>query len=215
MNSRIALVIKTKNITPAEMADQIGVQRSGVSHILNGRNKPSLDFVQKLLRKYPDISMNWLLFGEGPMMNPYNKNTGQYISNTPSSGRMNEEKAENQSISEEKSKEKPSQEILRDRVSGERRQASLMDLFNGPLEAADNQSDYDQEPDEEFIEPKRGVIRNEKQLDEEILLPDSESNYEAPRPVYEDKPKNRQNSRRVTKIVIFYSDKSFAEYHPE
>ena len=65
------MVLKAKNISPAQLADDLGVQRSGISHILNGRNKPSLDFVQKLIRLYPDISMQWLLFGEGPMMNPY------------------------------------------------------------------------------------------------------------------------------------------------
>lgn len=71
MNSRISLVLKAKNITPAQLADELGVQRSGISHILNGRNKPSLDFIQKLLKRYPDISMSWLMFGDGPMMNPY------------------------------------------------------------------------------------------------------------------------------------------------
>lgn len=71
MIDRITLILKAKNITPAQLADDLKVQRSGISHILNGRNKPSLDFIQKILRKYPDISMPWLLFGEGPMMNQF------------------------------------------------------------------------------------------------------------------------------------------------
>ncbi|HLO92179.1 MAG TPA: helix-turn-helix transcriptional regulator [Lentimicrobium sp.] len=71
MNSRISLVLKAKNISPAQLADELGVQRSGISHILNARNKPSLDFIQKLLKRYPDISMSWLMFGDGPMMVPY------------------------------------------------------------------------------------------------------------------------------------------------
>ncbi|NTW24778.1 MAG: helix-turn-helix transcriptional regulator, partial [Lentimicrobium sp.] len=71
MNSRIALVLKAKNISPSTLADDLGVQRSGISHILNGRNKPSLEFIQKLIKLYPDISIQWILFGEGQMMNPY------------------------------------------------------------------------------------------------------------------------------------------------
>lgn len=45
----------------AQLADQIGVQRSSFSHILNGRNKPSADFISKLLQSYPDLNANWLL----------------------------------------------------------------------------------------------------------------------------------------------------------
>jgi hypothetical protein len=44
------------------------VQRSGVSHILTGRNKPSLDFISKILSSYPELDSDWLLFGKGQMM---------------------------------------------------------------------------------------------------------------------------------------------------
>ncbi len=49
------------------MAEDISVQPSGISHILSGRNKPSLDFILKMLEKYPFLSTEWLLFGKGPM----------------------------------------------------------------------------------------------------------------------------------------------------
>lgn len=68
MKDRIHLLIKSKNFTAAQFADEIGVQKSGVSHILSGRNNPSLDFIQKILTRFPDISTDWLLFGKGPMM---------------------------------------------------------------------------------------------------------------------------------------------------
>lgn len=45
----------------------IGVQRSSISHILSGRNRPSLDFVQKILKVFPDIRSEWLVMGKGPM----------------------------------------------------------------------------------------------------------------------------------------------------
>ena len=69
MISRIQLILKTKNISPSQFADQIQVQRSGVSHILSGRNNPSLDFILKILRTYPEIDADWLLFGKGQMVN--------------------------------------------------------------------------------------------------------------------------------------------------
>lgn len=49
------------------MAEDIQVQPSGISHILSGRNKPSLDFILKMLEKYPFLSTEWLLFGKGSM----------------------------------------------------------------------------------------------------------------------------------------------------
>lgn len=49
------------------MAEDIRVQPSGISHILSGRNKPSLDFILKMLEKYPYLSTEWLLFGKGSM----------------------------------------------------------------------------------------------------------------------------------------------------
>ena len=46
-------------------ADKIGVQRSSISHILSGRNKPSLDFVLKITTEFKDVDINWLLEGKG------------------------------------------------------------------------------------------------------------------------------------------------------
>jgi transcriptional regulator with XRE-family HTH domain len=69
MINRIQLILKTKNISPSQFADQIQVQRSGVSHILSGRNNPSLDFILKILRTFPEIDADWLLFGKGQMNN--------------------------------------------------------------------------------------------------------------------------------------------------
>lgn len=67
MRERIIEFLKSENKTSAQFADEIGVQPSGVSHILSGRNKPSLDFVLKMLKKYKFLSTEWLLFGKGTM----------------------------------------------------------------------------------------------------------------------------------------------------
>jgi transcriptional regulator with XRE-family HTH domain len=67
MKDRIILLIKAKNYTAAQFADEIGVQKSGISHIISGRNNPSLDFVQKILQRFPEVNMDWLIMGKGPM----------------------------------------------------------------------------------------------------------------------------------------------------
>lgn len=66
MIERIQELLKAKNLTPSQFADEIGIQRSGMSHLLSGRNKPSLEFVYKVLRRYPEINAEWLIRGNSP-----------------------------------------------------------------------------------------------------------------------------------------------------
>lgn len=68
MIERILLILKTKNISPSQFADEINVQRSNISHIISGRNKPSLEFVKKILDRYKEINTEWLINGVGPML---------------------------------------------------------------------------------------------------------------------------------------------------
>lgn len=68
MLDRIKRFIETQNMTASGFANVIGVQRSSVSHILSGRNKPSLDFILKLKEHFPDLNLDWLLFGSGPIL---------------------------------------------------------------------------------------------------------------------------------------------------
>lgn len=62
---RFKEILEDNNITASALADDLEIQRSSISHLLSGRNKPSLDFILKLLSKYPDINMYWLLNGAG------------------------------------------------------------------------------------------------------------------------------------------------------
>jgi transcriptional regulator with XRE-family HTH domain len=67
MKERIIEFLKAENKSSAQLAEEIGVQPSGISHIISGRNNPSLDFVMKMLEKYKFLSTEWLLFGKGNM----------------------------------------------------------------------------------------------------------------------------------------------------
>ncbi len=67
MKDRILAFLQNENKSYAQFAEEIGVQPSGISHILSGRNNPSLDFVTKMLHRYSSLSSEWLLFGKGPM----------------------------------------------------------------------------------------------------------------------------------------------------
>jgi len=68
MKEQLIKIMTHFNISSTRFADEIGVQRSSVSHILSGRNKPSYDFIIKILEKYPSINSLWLLTGKGIMI---------------------------------------------------------------------------------------------------------------------------------------------------
>ena len=67
MRSRLKKWMEHKNLISSELADNIGVNRATISHILSGRNNPSIDILQRLLNTYPDLNSNWLITGIGYM----------------------------------------------------------------------------------------------------------------------------------------------------
>ncbi len=65
MKHRIEYLIEELQMTNAKFAEEINVPKSIISHILTGRNKPSLEFITKILTKFKNINPEWLLFGKG------------------------------------------------------------------------------------------------------------------------------------------------------
>jgi len=66
--NRLIKFINYLGISNSALADEIDVQRSGISHILSGRNKPSLEFLHKLFSKYPELNSEWLIMNRGKML---------------------------------------------------------------------------------------------------------------------------------------------------
>ncbi|WP_338877119.1 helix-turn-helix transcriptional regulator [Spirosoma sp. SC4-14] len=61
INDKIKQILIDKNLTPSYFADEIGVQRSSISHILSGRNRPSFDIIQKIIRRFPELGYEWIM----------------------------------------------------------------------------------------------------------------------------------------------------------
>jgi len=68
MIDRIKQTIEYSQLSASAFADTIGISRSGLTHLLTGRNQPSLDVARKILAKYPEISTEWLIMGMGDML---------------------------------------------------------------------------------------------------------------------------------------------------
>ena len=73
MKDRIAKIIEEEGLSATRFAEEIGVQASSISHIVSGRNKPSTDFLMKLLERFRGLNAEWLLTGRGNMFKGENE----------------------------------------------------------------------------------------------------------------------------------------------
>ncbi len=79
INKRIEIIRNHYDLTNTEFADKINVQPSSLSHIFSGRNKPSIDFILKLKIAFPDVSLDWIIIGEGSLIN----NSSEILHSSP------------------------------------------------------------------------------------------------------------------------------------
>ena len=97
--NRLKEIIQHHQLSASQFADSIGVQRSSISHILSGRNKPSLDFILKVTNTYTDVDIYWLLNGKGSF--PKSSSSPTIAGNSPalSSPNNNPESVNHKKIS--------------------------------------------------------------------------------------------------------------------
>lgn len=65
---RLNQVIEYYGIRVADLADRLQIQRSTLSHLFAGRNKPGFEFLERLAAAFPDLSLNWVVTGKGEML---------------------------------------------------------------------------------------------------------------------------------------------------
>lgn len=78
---RLEIILDYYSLTASSFADKINVQRSSLSHLLSGRNKPSLDFIMKIIEVFPEVDLYWILNGKGSF--PKNTNEASPLFETP------------------------------------------------------------------------------------------------------------------------------------
>ncbi len=90
LNNKIKNILLIKDMSPSRFADEIGVQRSSISHILSGRNKPSLEIVQKIVKRFPELGFDWIIDeddqaddDEQPVDKPITKSVNADVEITP------------------------------------------------------------------------------------------------------------------------------------
>ncbi|MBC7844880.1 MAG: helix-turn-helix transcriptional regulator [Flavobacterium sp.] len=80
---RLEIILDYYSLNASSFADKIGVQRSSLSHLLSGRNKPSLDFILKILDVFPEVDLYWVLNGKGTFPKSESENNINLSTSTP------------------------------------------------------------------------------------------------------------------------------------
>lgn len=200
MIERINQILKVRSLTSRQFAEEIGIQPSGMSHILSGRNRPSLDFIIKVINRYPDINISWLVFGTGDMFTNVNlpKNQPSIDNNPTLFPELSQPMVEDinnlpqQQSDVENNGEK---QVINAEKTMSDTNLNATDSFNGDnlseerLAKTDESGLSAQSNDKTVASSNVDLASNNKSL--------------------------ASNSKTIDRIVVFYSDRTFVEYIPE
>lgn len=156
MKDRIRQIMENENMNPARFADSLNIGRAVISHILNGRNNPSLEVITRILTEMPHISADWLISGKGSM---YKDEIPKYSI---------EEKTDLQNF--------PG------------------DLFSQSYTEPDNEPEKNEYENLEELKPEQNTANNI--VNERII--------------YKERP-----SKKISKIIIYYSDSTYETFESE
>ncbi len=138
---RLETIFDYYGLSASSFADKINVQRSSISHLLSGRNKPSLDFILKVIESFPEVELLWLLNGKGNFPKGENSNS-EKIDTTPISKIENEEEINSPDLF---SNNVPISENVKNPVfENSSKNFSNTEVFNTPLNTLIDNSDIEQ-----------------------------------------------------------------------
>ena len=193
MNRRFQTILDLENLSPAQLADRLGVQRSGISHILSGRNKPSFELLQRVVQSFPEISAEWLITGNGKPLKEQNQAaTSGATSSATSSAANSRSSGTTPSIS-------PST------TSGSNNSSTSGTISGAtpPFEGLFNSSESATEPQ---IPAQTSDIEG---IEDEIsdFQPLQSSIFDA-------NPANDREKRALKRVILIYNDNTFEELLP-
>ena len=197
MNRRFQTILDLENLSPAQLADRLGVQRSGISHILSGRNKPSFELLQRVVQSFPEISAEWLITGNGKPLKEQNQAAASGASSSATSS------AANSRSSGTTPSTTPS--ISPSTTSGSNNSSTSGTISGAtpPFEGLFNSSEAATEPQ---IPAQTSDIEG---IEDEIsdFQPLQSSIFDA-------NPANDREKRALKRVILIYNDNTFEELLP-
>ena len=197
MNRRFQTILDLENLSPAQLADRLGVQRSGISHILSGRNKPSVGLLQRVVQSFPEISAEWLITGNGKPLKEQNQAAASGAASSATSS------AANSRSSGTTPSTTPS--ISPSTTSGSNNSSTSGTISGAtpPFEGLFNSSEAATEPQ---IPAQTSDIEG---IEDEIsdFQPLQSSIFDA-------NPANDREKRALKRVILIYNDNTFEELLP-
>ncbi|MBP9990198.1 MAG: helix-turn-helix transcriptional regulator [Bacteroidales bacterium] len=239
MVNRINLLLQAKNITARQFAEEIGIQPSGMSHILSGRNNPSLDFVMKVVRRYPEIDINWLMFGKGEMYES-GKGSSTSVSSAAPVSVSREPNVQTMvadsnpipnSMGQQSMFDKPENNLFSEQQSvsvsqsvekGIKQYGNASEIKETNLVREQNSYNPALAKPQSVVEPNRNstqIGRLESSLPREVEQSHVASSLNVPQEkeqLTQDAVKiSAPKGKRIVRLLAFYDDHTFGEYFPE
>ena len=197
MNRRFQTILDLENLSPAQLADRLGVQRSGISHILSGRNKPSFELLQRVVQSFPEISAEWLITGNGKPLKEQNQAAASGASSSATSG------AASSAANSRSSGTTPSISPSTTSSSNNSSTSGTISGATPPFEGLFNSSEAATEPQ---IPAQTSDIEG---IEDEIsdFQPLQSSIFDA-------NPANDREKRALKRVILIYNDNTFEELLP-
>lgn len=219
MENRVLKVIDNSGLTAAEFALKVGIQSAQISHIKSGRNKVSLEIVQRILANFDEINPDWLILGKGEMYRnstktsenqenkqenrPFQPEMASLFDNPTYNSTENAKEIElkdnhEEVVANEAKNEMPDENVVDENVS-----SSSTSLENKTFEKKENFENSDDST----------IANMESSNDDDKLKNHTESNQQNNQT--ENPSLNiitSSDQRTVKKIIVFYSDKTYDEF---
>lgn len=233
LTDRVKMVMENEGFSPTSFADTIGVQRPSMSHILSGRNKPSIDIVQKIITSLPHYNPIWLLNGTGNMLQ-----LNMFESEDDLKEKQNEKAAAANSKEKKKSKSASNKNInfVKQALESNILDDDLVE-FPTPVQFQNSYSteifkeesaaqetliqeavtttptnltskDFNLDNEEEPITMKENTPNTSTILQNELVAKQTQADMPLISAMF-------AGTKKVERIVVFYDDKTFAIYNPE
>ena len=213
MIDRIRQTIEYSQLSASAFADTIGISRSGLTHLLTGRNQPSLDVARKILAKYPEISTEWLIMGMGDMLRSDETDVQQPVTVGPAEG-IAEHRVENSKLGSQP--DLFAEFDTSDGSDGDVDEETVAEESVEDVEISEDETDTENAPIEESVSapvesPTPAELTPAPQPRQRKSAPVAkpvsarrERHVPAPEPAQE---------KKLRKIVFFYDDHSFEVYN--
>lgn len=202
MQERIVLLMKSLGLNPTQFADEIGVQRSSISHILSGRNNPSLDIVTKILNRFKEVDSNWLILGKGSLFSKSEEKTSKESNIETSEHSESNKKAFSNSLFDDIQEDITPKHDLNKIGDLERK----IELLEKKYKEKDVLSSND---DEKLPEIKTTDSNFNNVIAENLVVNEENNTKETINTILT--PAVESKTKHIKRLIVFYSDNTFEE----